>query len=60
MLFFNVQLMLSTFFVLFNLNFIGNFIASENCQQAEYRVREECCPTGPDGKGLISELARAN
>ncbi|CAL8362051.1 unnamed protein product [Arctogadus glacialis] len=43
------QLMLIMYLVLFDLNLIGNGIASAKCRQAEYQVGDECCPTCPPG-----------
>ena len=54
------QLMLIMYLVLFDLNLIGNAIASAKCRQAEYRVGGECCPTCPPGKRPLSELDGAN
>ena len=56
----NAQFMLIMHLVLFDLNLIGNAIASAKCRQAEYRVGGECCPTCPPGKRPLSELDGAN
>ncbi|XP_030234061.1 tumor necrosis factor receptor superfamily member 14 isoform X2 [Gadus morhua] len=45
----NAQLMLSLYFVILNLNVIGNTDALAKCRQAEYQVEGQCCPTCPAG-----------
>ena len=48
----NAQLMLSLYFVILNLNVIGNTDALAKCRQAEYQMEGQCCPTCPAGKSL--------
>ncbi|CAL8369565.1 unnamed protein product [Lota lota] len=50
MVFFNVQIMLIMFGVLFNLNYIGNAIASGNCLQNQFIVDGRCCESCLAGK----------